>query len=162
MFYTAGSLATLDTKTLEAPTTRMKDAAAVQSFARRLIDNDAKRSYKRSRLNGLIDGQPPYRASKLREQGRADATNVNWGRARSYMESGAGAFYDLFSEAPGYLTTLTSHGTPEQRATWSTVISEEADRALKFNPVWDYEMSISLDNMVLHGTGPLMFEDAYR
>jgi hypothetical protein len=162
MLYGDGSLATLDTQTLEVPTTRMKDAVAVSSYVRRLIDNDAKRSYKRARLNGLIDGQPPYKASKLREQGRADAANVNWGRARSYMESGSGQFYDLFSDAPGYITIRTAVGTPEQKETWSNVISEEADRALKYNPVWDYEMSLSLDNMVLHGCGPLLFEDAYR
>ena len=162
MLYSSGSLATLDTQTLEAPTTRMKNAMEVQNFARRLIDNDAKRSYKRARLNGLIDGQPPYKASKLREQGRADSANVNWGRARSYMESGSGAFYDLFSEAPGYLTVRTAFGTEEEKETWSNVISGEADRALKGSPVWDYEMSISLDNLVLHGVGPLMFEDAYR
>jgi hypothetical protein len=66
MLYSSGSLATLDTKTLEAPTTRMKNAMEVQNYFRRLIDNDAKRSYKRSRLNGLIDGMPPYKASKLR------------------------------------------------------------------------------------------------
>ena len=162
MLYSSGSLATLDTETLKPPFSRMKDAVAVQNYARRLIDNDAKRSYKRARLNGLIDGQPPYRASKLREQGRADAANVNWGRARSYMEYGSGQFYDLFSEAPGYFTILTEFGTPEQRETWSNIISEEADRALKASPIWDYEMSISLDNMVLHGVGPLLFEDAYR
>jgi hypothetical protein len=162
MLYSSGSLATLDTKTLEAPTTRMKNAMEVQNYFRRLIDNDAKRSYKRSRLNGLIDGMPPYKASKLREQGRADAANVNWGRARSYMESGAGSFYDLFSEAPGFVTVSTSYGTTEQRETWNSILSEEADFTLKHNPVWDYEMSISIDNLVLHGVGPLMFEDAYR
>ena len=162
MLYSQGSLATLDTDTLQPPKSRMKDAVAVQSFARRLIDNDAKRSYKRARLNGLIDGQPPYKASKLRENGRADACNVNWGRARSYMESGSGAFYDLFSEAPGFITARTSHGTQEQKQLWSDLIAQEADRTLKFNPVWDYEMSISIDNLVLHGVGPLMFEDANR
>jgi hypothetical protein len=162
MLFAQGSLATLDTETLKPPVSRMKDAVAVQSYSRRLIDNDAKRSYKRARLNGLVDGQPPYKSSKLRENGRADACNVNWGRARSYMESGVGSFYDLFSEAPGYLTILTAYGTDEQKETWSNIISEEADRALKEAPVWDYEMSISLDSLVLHGVGPLMFEDAYR
>jgi len=157
-----GSIETLDKETLKAPETRMRSAADVSSYVRRLIDNDAKRSYKRARLNGLIDGNPPYKASKLREQGRGDACNVAWGRARSYMESGSGQFYDLFNDAPGYITIRTGYGTPEQKETWSNIISEEADRALKYNPVWDYEMSLSLDNMVLHGCGPLLFEDAYR
>lgn len=151
----------LDKATLEAPVSRMANAFDVQSFARYLINNDCERSYKRARVNGLIDGRPPYRASKLREAGRADACNANWGRARSYMEAGAGNFYDLFSEAPGYINIVTAHGTPEQRNTWSNILSAEADRILKQERRWDYEMQVSIDNMVLHGCGPLFFEDAY-
>lgn len=162
MNFSDGSLASLDTDTLKAPECRMKDATMVQSFARRLIDNDSKRSYKRARLNGLIDGRPPYNIEKLKAQGRADACNVNWGRARSYMESGTGQFYDLFSEASGFVNVITAHGTPEQVETWSNQISAHVDEVIRENPILDYEMSISIDGSVLHGCGPLMFEDAYR
>lgn len=151
---------TLDRATLEAPVCRMSDAFNVQSFARQLINNDDQRSYKRARVNGLIDGRPPYRASKLKEAGRAEACNANWGRARSYMEAGAGNFYDLFSEAPTYLNVLTRHGTAEQRETWSEILTTEADRILRETDQWDYEMQVSIDNMTLHGCGPLMFENA--
>jgi len=146
----------------QVPECRMRDAIETQSYVRRLIDDDDKRSLKRSKVNGLVDGNPPYKQSKLVEAGRADACNVNWGRARSYMESGSGSFYDLFSEAPGFVTIKTDFGTPEQKEEWSTILSDEVDRALKNCKEWDYEMSLSLDNMVLHGTGPLMFEDSHR
>lgn len=152
------SPATLDAATLEAPETRMRDAISTQGFVKQLINNDAQRSYKRARVNGLIDGRPPYRASKLREAGNASQCNINWGRARSYMESGGGTFYDLFSEAPSYLTIFTNEGTPEQRQTWSDIISAQADRVLRQSEVWDYEMQVSIDNMTLHGCGPLLFE----
>jgi hypothetical protein len=151
--------ASLDKATLEAPVTRMNSSLSVQAFAQQLINNDCERSYKRARVNGLIDGRPPYKASKLREAGRADACNTNWGRARSYMESGAGNFYDLFSEAPSYLTVITSYGTPEQREAWSNEISGAADTVLRESEVWDYEMQLSIDNMVLHGCGPMLFEN---
>jgi hypothetical protein len=149
----------LDKATLQAPTSRMDSALSVQSFALQLINNDAERSYKRARVNGLIDGRPPYKASKLREAGRADACNCNWNRARSYLESGAGNFYDLFSEAPSYMTVITSHGTPEERETWSNAISRAVDVVLRDSEVWDYQMQVSIDNMVLHGCGPMLFED---
>jgi hypothetical protein len=154
--------ASLDKQTLAAPETRMKDALSTQGFFRQLVNNDCERSYKRARVNGLIDGRPPYKASKLREAGRADAANVNWGRARSYMESGSGNFYDLFSEAPTYITVISSYGTDEQRQTYSDIISGCADEVLRESTVWDYEMQVSIDNMVLHGCGPLMFEDSNR
>lgn len=168
MAYSAESLQTIDRATLAVPQTRFKDARSVQDFARRLIDNDSRRSWKRSRVNGLVDGNPPYKHSKLLEAGRADACNVNWGTARSYLESAVGSFYDLFSEAPDFLTAKTAYGDRDQKAEWSIGISEEANRILKQRKTqpgqkvvsaWDYNMQISQWEMVLHGSGPFLFED---
>jgi len=154
---------TPDQDGVRVPRTRMKDALAVQNYCRRLIDNDnTKRGWKRSRVNGLVDGNPPYGMNDLRRAGRADACNVNWGTARGYLEGAAGSFYDLFSEAPGFITVRTGYGTHEQREVWSSEISLQADRALRESAVWDYEMSLSIDNLILHGCGPLLFEDAWK
>lgn len=142
------------------PKTRFSDARSVQDFVRRLIDNDNARAYKRARVNGLVDGNPPYKASKLREAGRADAANVNWGKSFSYLESAVGAFYDLFAESPQYITIQTDYGTDEQKEIYSRIISEESDRILREDTAWDYNVQISQWDMVLHGCGPLMFEDA--
>lgn len=145
------------------PPCRMTNAAQTQSFVTRLIDNDvAKRSWKRARVNGLVDGNPPYVRSKLLAANRADACNVNWGIARAYMEAGAGALYDLTSEAPGIFAIRTSHGTPEQIEEWSNIMSEEADRTAEDDPTWDYNMQQSQWNIILHGVGPYVFEDAHQ
>lgn len=145
------------------PRTRMSDAMAAQSYCRRLIDNDdSKRGKKRALVNGLRDGNPPYRIDDLKAAGRLEACNVNFGTARSYMESAGGAIYDLFTEAPGYVTIFTDHGTGEQQERWNAIISREVDRSLKQTPVWDYEMSLSIDEMIWHGCGPLLFEDAWK
>jgi hypothetical protein len=144
------------------PETRMKSARDTQDFARRLIDNDCRRSFKRSRVNGLVDGNPPFKLSKLRDAGRADACNVNWGTGRSYLESGAGSFYDLATEAPSVITFRTAHGSPEEKETWSNIVSGEADRIFAMDDLWDYEEQISQWNMVLHGCGPLFFENTYN
>ncbi len=155
------SLQTINPDTGEVPDTRMKDPRTAQDYARRLIQNDQKRDWKRAKVNGLVDGNPPYSAGKLREVGRAEACNVNWGIARAYLESAVGAFYDLFSQAPGYFTIRTDYGTDEQKEVWSNTISEEADRVLRNDKTWDYSMQISQWELILHGCGPFLFEDAY-
>lgn len=146
----------------KVPETRMKSAAQVQDFGRRLWQNDEKRSKKRAQLNGLIGGFPPYRASAMRNAGMAQNCNANFNTAAAYMENGSGAFYDLFSEAPGIVNIKTSHGTEEQKEDWSRILSEEADKIFHEDPLWDYEMQRSQWEMVLHGCGPLIFEDMYR
>lgn len=148
---------------LTVPETRMRNAQAVQDFFRRCIDDDDKRSKKRALVNGLVDGNPPYRRGDLLKANRADACNVNWNIARSYLENATGAFYDLYTQAPGYFSIRTAFGkTDEERDQSSRVMSEEADRIISMDPVWDYQMQQSIWNMVLHGCGPLLFEDAYK
>jgi hypothetical protein len=155
-------LQTIDRTTLAVPETRIKSATSAQDFARRLVQNDDKRSKKRALVNGLLNGNPPYKASALKAANRAGACNVNWNIARAYLESGAGAFYDLFSEAPGYITVRTEYGTPEQQETWGHQLSAEADRVLREERIWDYTMQLSQQEMVYHGPGPLFFEGGFE
>jgi hypothetical protein len=154
-------LATIQTDG-HVPECRMHSAQQVQDYVRRLVDNDVQRSQKRQWVNGLVDGNPPYRQSKLRGIGRADATNANFGVPRAYMESGSGAFYDLTSEAPGFFGVKTSFGTDEEREYYNSVMREESDRVLSSDDVFDYDLQQSQWDMTLHGCGPLMFEDGHK
>ena len=89
-------------------------------------------------------GRAFFRGLKpLREAGRADACNVNWGNGRSYLESGSGSFYDLSSEAPSAITFRTAFGTDEQREDWSNKISAKVDLLIKSDKLWDYQMQLS-------------------
>ena len=146
----------------DVPESRLTDPYEVQQFVQRMIIRDSKRSFKRSRLNGLVDGEPPFSRAKLRDMGRSEATNANFGGARAYMESGTGAIYDLATETPGLFDVQTSYGTADQRVEYSRTMSAEADRILKDSKVWDYTMQLSIWDMVLHGCGPMMFEDTHQ
>lgn len=144
------------------PETRMADARATQDWVLRMVYNDQRRAFKRSRVNGLVDGNPPYKLSKLKENGRADAANFNTGNGRSLLESGSGSFYDLSSEAPSAITFRTAFGdNDEQKEMYSNIAAAEADKLIKADKVWDFQMQISQWEMVLHGHGPMFFEDCY-
>lgn len=158
--YGTSGLATIGNEG-QVPECRMRDPQQVQDFAKRLSDNDEKRSYKRGRLNGLVDGNPPYRRELLLKANRADACNVNWGTAKAYLDSASGAFYDLTAEAPGFVGIKQSHGTDEEREVWGRVMMEEADHTFVTDALWDYEMQQSQNNMTMHGTGPFLFDSPF-
>jgi len=156
------SLATLH-RDGKPPHTRMANADKLIDMARRLEQSDARRSWLRSRVAGIVGGNPPYQNNRLREANSANRANVNWGTARAYMESGAGAFYDLFSEAPGLVAIFTKFGRDQkERDFYSHIMSAEADRILLNDPLFDYVMQQSQWEMTLFGCGPLVFEDAFR
>lgn len=163
----SGGIADYGLKTIskdgEVPRCRMSSAANVQDMGRRLWTNDEKRAFKRAKVFGIVAGFPPYSNAVLRGAGRAEACNANFNTANGYMENGSGAFYDLFSEAPGYVGIKTSHGEDDERKDeYSRIMSEEADRIIGNDPLFDYEMQQSIWNMVLYGCGPLIWEDVFR
>lgn len=145
----------------EIPKTRMVDPRATQEFLRLLINADLKMSDRRSLVDGLVDGNPPYSPNALRAAGRADACNCNFGTGRSYLEASSGAHYDLVTQAPGSVAIQQTHGNEEEAIKYSRVMSEMADEIIFKANVWDERIQDSQLEGVLHGTGPLFFEDPH-
>jgi|GEM_PF-1406833 len=155
---TNGTLATLAPDGA-APQTRIANANQARTMVLGLMRNDELRARKRALVKGLVDGNPPYSPGKLKEAGRATACNVNWRIAEAYLGAATGAFYDVFNEAKTYAEVETEYGPEESRTAWSNIITEEFDRLLKDDNVLDYPMQISINEMVLYGSGPLWFND---
>lgn len=142
------------------PNMRVQSAASAQDMLRQLLYNDANRSYKRSLVQGLYDGNPPKSSAKLRELGSKEI-NVNWMTSKAYCKAAEGIFFDLFSEAPTNFLIHTGFGTEDEKKEWGQVMSEEAHDVLNSDSRWQFTMSNSQHWMVLHGCGPMYFEDKY-
>lgn len=145
----------------KAPECRLESALVAQQFVGTLIDANDKRNKRAALVSGLCDGNPPFSPQKLREAGRADASNFNDGSARATLEGATGAFYDLISEAPGRVSINTDYGNSEERIEWSRILSTEADLELMSDKSWDTQVQTSITETVLHGNGPLFFETAH-
>lgn len=144
---------------VEIPETRLSSAFEAQALVRRAVLADQVRDGKRAKVQGLVDGNPPYRQGDLTDANRADACNVNWGTARSNLNTAKDAFYDIFNEAETY--AVVSLDLPDiERESASRIVTEEFDRLQKRDRAFDSVMQVSQREMVLFGAGPQMFEDA--
>lgn len=142
------------------PETRMASAQEATNRIQVLLRAEQRgRGARRALVKGLVDGNPPYRATDMRKAGRASQCNVNWRVAEYYLNRARSAFYDIFSEAETYATVRTRFGNPNQQQTWSEIITEEFDQLLREDRSWDYCVQISQYEMVLYGSGPIFFED---
>jgi hypothetical protein len=143
-----------------APESRLNDAREVLEMVRGLVRSDEPRAKNRSRLKGLVDGNPPYNAAELKRTGQSFRTNCNFGDAMAYLGTSLSAFYDVFAEVPNYATVKCTHGTPAKAEEYSRILTEEFDSLQKKDGDFDYMMQLSQHEMVLYGVGPMLFEDA--
>lgn len=144
---------------ITVPSTRIQNALGTQNRVQQLAQADSSRSALRTRVKGLVDGNPPYKAVALKNAGRSHQCNVNWRTAESYLSQATGAFYDIFSETPTYATVSSGYGTPEDQVTYSKIITEKFHDLMLEDDTWDYCIQISQENMVLFATGPIWFND---
>lgn len=152
-------LATISEKG-RVPHTRMQNARSASNRIQQLLHADrAGRARRRALVKGLVDGNAPYQPCDLRKAGRAYQCNVNWRVAEFYLNSARSAFYDVFSEAPTYATITLNYGSINQSQEYSGIVTEEFDRLLRHDPTWDYVNQISQYEMILYGSGPLLFPD---
>lgn len=160
-----GNLVQLPLETInedgKAPETRLADAASAREIFQKLIMADQLRNATRSKLRGLVDGNPPYSPAELRRNNQAFRTNVNFRESEAFLSLAMAAFYDVFAEVPTYANIRTGYGNDmDKREDWSKIITEEFDRLQKLDKDFDYIMQLSQREMVLVGDGPLIFEDA--
>lgn len=142
------------------PESRLTDFNCASAIVAQLIRGDEERNKVRARVKGIVDGNPPYDAAQMIAEGRASDTNINFREAEAFLATALSAFYDLFSEAPTYAIVRTKEGRdPAQQDAWSNIITEEFDTLQKGDETFDSLIQISHHEMVMFGTGPVMFED---
>jgi hypothetical protein len=126
-----------------------------------LIDDDQIASYRRSQIQGIIDGNPPYNEQQLREVGQADRINVNWGHAESKVEAAVIPYFDILTSVGSYATVKTQYGKDMgKREEWSRIITEEFHKLLnKTNPNFLAQHQIAHKQLVIHGQACMYWPD---
>ncbi len=141
------------------PQSRLNSPGDVADLVQRLIRADESRASARARVKGLVDGNAPYNPRELRNTGQSFRTNINFRESEAFLASATGAFYDVFSEVPHYATVAVPSHDLNLAGKWSAIATEEFDQLQRQDYKFDYTMQLSQHEMVLYGTGPLVFED---
>jgi hypothetical protein len=143
------------------PATRIDSAGSARSMLYTLQDDDQIASYRRSQIQGIIDGNPPYNDQQLRELGQADRINVNWGHANAKVEAAVIPYFDILTSVGNYATIKTAHGKDMgKREEWSRIISEEFHKLLDAtNPGFLANHQVCHKQLVIHGQGCMYWPD---
>lgn len=150
----------LDTiKNGKPPQSRIESACDARTIACELVRASQDRSRFNAKIKGMIDGNPPYSADKLRSNGQAWRTNINFMEGKAALSAALAPYYDLFSGSPRYANVQCGYGSNTDREYYSRVISEEFDYLLKSYDGFDFNIQSMLHDMLCYGKGFLMWND---
>lgn len=142
------------------PRHRLQDAAAAQDLVQRLLTANRERARFNAKIQGMLDGNPPFSAVTLRNAGQAYRCNVNFLEGKASLDAALTPYYDLFSAAKYYAEVKTDFGDDEQESDrWSRVITEEFDQMLRSYDQFDFNMVGMMHDRTAYGKGYLMWPD---
>lgn len=119
---------------------------------------------RRSRLQGLVDGNPPYNPKDLEDRGLGYMTNVNTLEAGAIIEQKAGAFFELFFEVPTLIEVAlrsTVFTNNPGKAEWGQIIAEEFTRTVREWPEFLRHIVKARKESDVGGFGVLVWPDEY-
>jgi len=153
-----------------SPQPRIPDAEGARSIIRKLLADEQPRSRNRARIQGLIDGNPPYDRAKLRRMGQENRSNTNFKEAKGLCKGRKASYFDLLVGVKNLAkisfkrhimgnSTAEAHAEIRQFYKLEDVISEEFNRLLREWSGFVYHTSKFEQEMVYHGVGFAYFKD---
>lgn len=136
------------------PRTRINSAIDVRSMFSTAYRAYEKRHRKNAMVKGLVDGNPPW--ENKTKDGQRYRANFNNGEAYAYFENAMTAFYDVYSEPETYATVTVDTNDPEA-SLWGEKITRHFDWLQRQDDAMDYNIQLSIHDMVLYGNGPQLF-----
>ncbi|MDA1277241.1 MAG: hypothetical protein O2960_24790 [Verrucomicrobia bacterium] len=143
-----------------APKARLDDAKKAQDIYWILHRANQLRNLRGTYIQGMFDGNPPYKQSALRNQAQGWRANFNSLEGKARKDAAKTPYYDLFSSTPTYADVRTEVDGPQlDRQSASDAISEEFYEMLRSWPGFDLNFWKMLDDFVGFSRGWLWWPD---
>ena len=152
-------LASLDPETSERPESRIGNASNARSLVQRLKFEDETRMYRYTKIQGLMDGNPPWVHQKLIDIGQGHRANFNLRESEGIVEAAKTPYYDLVFEVPFFaqIDFGVEGAEPHVVDGWSDIFTEEYTDTLNAWDGFDHEIQLQQWQMVVNGVGPLFW-----
>lgn len=146
-------------KNVETPKNVISKGSSARIVYNKLREAHRKRALTFAKIQGMIDGNPPYPKPALKRAGVLAQSNVNWRDGEAIYESVALAFWSLFNDVQNICEITTKLGDPQQNPHWSRVLSEEFDTIIRDWDQFASTMSEHQGDLVKFGVSFLFWRD---
>jgi hypothetical protein len=141
------------------PKARLNDANVAQQIYWTTHQSNLSRNNYGAYLQGVCDGNPPYRQSRLRVQGQGWRANFSTRESKARKSSAKTPYYDLFASGPTYAEVRTFEKGKIDPVTASRIQTEEFYEMQRTWSGFDWNMWKMLDCFVGFGRGWLFWPE---
>ena len=162
-----------------APMRVIPTAQAALAIYRNLRDRNLKRIGGYQKIQGMLDGNPPYNPARMMKEGLSDMCNVNWKDGEALYRQAVLAYWSLFNQVEfiaDFKVTLDepkemsmgegSGYTPEGRKAASVmnaelgkIISEEWNNVIRSWPSFNKRMNFHQGELLKFGLNAIIWPD---
>lgn len=140
---------------------RIKDVNTARSKYQECWRADSVARGRRAVVQAMVDSEPPFDQERMKRNGMASATNVDFRYGFSALEKAMAPYLELESSVSTLLNIKTKHGAPGERTEWENIISEEWTKMLRNWDRYDYLYLYNIQYFLTHGVSACYFNDAY-
>jgi hypothetical protein len=139
---------------------KFDNASKVALVIQNMKDADLPRSENRANINRLFNGEPSYTDLEAEQNGIAN--NINFLEAANIAHNARQQFNNAFLKPGNFFTISCPEAPIEHRITWGRILTKNLNRIMKRSLPYVECQRSRFANVVLHGVGPVIWEDDQR
>lgn len=141
------------------PQSRIGSASNARQLVNYLIDKEAERNRRRTKIAGLLDGNSPWTSKTLRDKQQGHRTNFNLREGEGAVDAAKTPYYDLVFEVPKFAQIYLdlAEFDQEQNLEWGEIMAEEYHETLDRWEDFDRVIQLHQWEMVAYGIGPVFW-----
>jgi hypothetical protein len=144
---------------IEAPENAIPNAASARVVYERMRDAHEKRARIFAKIQGMIDGNPPYSKELMKKHGLQTSSNVNWRDAESIVEGVALTYWSLFNDVQYMAEFTTNMADAPSNSVIGQVVSKEWDRVMREWPSFQKNMAENQLELIVFGSSFFLWPD---
>jgi hypothetical protein len=154
----SSELALLDDKG-KAPAARAMSAAVIRANYNKMIQDDEGSATMRVRVQGMLDGDPPYSPAARRAQKQSSLANANFLQGAKIVAKVANGYNDIIFSVKHLMSVETEFGEDAERFAYNRILAEELSRTIRKWPSFAAHFQMLVRKFVDHGVGIGYFPD---
>jgi len=154
----SSDLALLDEKG-KAPKHRAMSAGVIRANYNKMIQDDEGSATMRVRVQGMLDGDPPYNPAARRAQKQSSLANANFLQGAKIVQKVANGYNDIIFSVKTLISVETEFGEDAERFEYNRVLAEEGSRTMRKWSSFAAHFQMLVRKFVDHGVGIGYFPD---